>query len=452
MQINGPPSPPPSPSRSGGVEADTSPATRQWQAGDKLLATVLRLVSQGAILAVGRTQILARSLAPLQVGQNLKLEVLQPRSDPPVLRILNASRTPNPAEQALRTLLPRQTSLAPLLANLGQLARAGATATPAASTTAGTAAAPNSALPRPVTEQLQQLLRLLPDVAQASRPDGLKQALQDSGLFLEARLARLLTANTGASPAALQRQAAHLFGGDLRAGLLRLATALQASQPQTPPGSAQAGARTGTATPAPVRGMPPQPQAQASANLAGLSPAAAGRELLQQVEGALARIQLHQLQSLSQSQSPSQSPSPTQSAPLQAPLQLASGNEANRAVWALELPLRNGQEQDLFGLHIQRDGGKGTAGTHPEVWSVTLAFDLAGLGPVRTQISLYEGQISAQFWAEQAETRARFQTHLDQLQARLSAVGLHVGRLGCQCGIPPDATPPPPSGRVNEKA
>lgn len=458
MQINGPPS---SPSSAASATESSATAARPWQVGDKLLATVLRLVDQGAVLAVGRQQLLARTNAPLQAGQNLKLEVVQPRSEPPQLRILNEGGTQNHVEQTLRVLLPRQSSLTPLLANLALLGRAIPTAnTTTGNSTAspGTGAPSGSAqgstlnpgtgnaagsLPRPVTEQLQQWLRLLPDVAQASRPEGLKQALQDSGVFLEARLARLLSA---AAPGTTPSQAtAQLLGQDLRAGLLRLAAALQQLRPAPPPSGAPPGAPVQTASagtaggqtpavqpapapPPPLRGVPPLPQANAPASLAGLPPAEAGRELLQQVEGALARIQLHQLQSLPSS-------------------------EAGRAVWAMELPLRHGQDIDLFGLRIERDAEHNPAApTQRDTWSVSLAFDLGELGPVRARISLYDGQISAQFWTEQSATRQRFEDHLATLHARLRDAGLQVGRLGCHSGMPPDASPPPPSGLVNEKA
>ncbi len=442
MQINGPPLPPPAPSQNPGAEALN---TRPWQAGDKLLATVLRLVDQGAVLAVGRQHVLARTQAPLQVGQHLRLEVVQPRSDPPILRILTATDRKNPAEQALRILLPRQSSLAPLLANLRLLAdsAAGTRSGPAQTATTGL----TTALSRPVIEQLQQWLRLLPDSAQASHPDGLKQALQDSGVFLEGRLARLLSATPGTQPDGLQRQAAQLLGGDLRAGLLRLAATLQASRaqpPATPPQSAAlpgAQAKSASAppavTPAPLRGTSPHPQPQAAPTLATLPPSAAGHELLQQIEGALARIQLHQIQSQPQSQSQSSQ----------------SSAEATRAIWAMELPLRNGPQIDLFELHIQRDAGeRKVTSTCSAVWSVILAFNLSELGAVRVHVSLYDGQVSAQFWVERPMTRQRFDAELATLRTHLGTAGLQVGRLGCQDGIPSDIPPPPPSGLVNEKA
>lgn len=446
MQINGPPLPPPAPSQNPGAEALN---TRRWQAGDKLLATVLRLVDQGAVLTVGRQHVLARTLAPLQLGQRLRLEVVQPRSDPPVLRILNAIDRQNPAEQALRTLLPRQTSLAPLLANLRLLADSAADTRSGPAQTA--TSNPTAALSRPVIEHLQQWLRLLPDSAQASRPDGLKQALQDSGVFLEGRLARLLSTTAGLRPDSLSRQAAQLLSGDLRAGLLRLVATLQANRAQTPatpprstaPSSAQTQSTSAppTATPAPLRGVLPHPQPQAAATLATLPPAAAGQELLQQIEGALARIQLHQIQSQPHSQSQSQSQSSQ------------SGAEAARAVWAMELPLRNGPQIDVFGLHIQRDGGgQEVADTHPAVWSVILAFNLTELGAVRAHVSLYDGQVSVQFWVERPTTRQCFDAELTTLRTHLGTAGLQVGRLGCQDGIPSDIPPPPPSGLVNEKA
>src|SRR5690606_17676994 len=130
-------------------------------------------------------------------------------------------------------------------------------------------------------------------------------------------------------------------------------------------------------------------------------------------EGALARLQLTQLSSL-------------------------PADHEQRTVWMTELPVRNGADSDIFGLRIERDDGRAGKGRRGHTWTVSLAFDLPGLGPVRARIGLSGEQVvSAAFWAEQTETMQLFQEHLADLHRQLEAAGLEVGVLACHSGTPP---------------
>ena len=163
-----------------------------------------------------------------------------------------------------------------------------------------------------------------------------------------------------------------------------------------------------------VRSQTPQAQGQAAnASLTSLlTQEAAMEELLGQVESALSRINVQQLQTL-------------------------ATDQQQRPTWVIELPVRSEQGIDLFDLRIQRDGQNHDPNDPAAPWTVTLAFDLDRMGPVRVQITLYgEEKISAVIWAEQRATSILFNHYLDNLKSRLRQVGLDVGQLNCRCGKP----------------
>jgi len=273
--------------------------------------------------------------------------------------------------QALRAALPRQQPLAPLLADLAALvAQAGSK--------------PPQGVPGLIVELARGILAELPTAPQASTPEGLKQALRQSGTFLEAGLAR--------PPVASEQPPAP---ADLKAGLLRLAAELR--------------------TQTPVQG-PANPIVAASTSGA---PA-----LLEKTEGALARIQANQLNSL-------------------------VAETTDKPAWLVDLPVRQGDRVDVFRLRVEEDRAARRGEAESAPWSVWLDFDLTGLGCVRAQGE----SVSALFWTEQDGAATLFNRHMDVLHRELTAAGLSVGQLAAQAGAP-SAAPADPTvaGLVNEKA
>jgi len=113
--------------------------------------------------------------------------------------------------------------------------------------------------------------------------------------------------------------------------------------------------------PAPLRGTVPVPQSALQISLDLINRLGNFRtDLLQQTEAALARIQLHQL--------------------------AAVPREAERGLleWLFELPIRRGDDIDLWSMRLLRDSGQQQHETRKPAqrWTAQLAFDLPGLGPV----------------------------------------------------------------------
>ena len=170
-----------------------STASAPWRAGQLLHATVTEGGAGRVLLAIGHRQVSAETSLPLEKGQQLTLQV-QTTGQQPVLRILSPAADTT-LSTAVRFLLPRQGPMTPLLSSLNQLTTA-----------------PQAALPGLIQQLIRSLVRQMPTVESAATPRGLKQALQDSGVFLERHLLQL--------PAPGVNQAA--LGADLKANLLRL--------------------------------------------------------------------------------------------------------------------------------------------------------------------------------------------------------------------------------------
>ncbi|HFD80849.1 MAG TPA: flagellar hook-length control protein FliK [Gammaproteobacteria bacterium] len=447
-----------------------------WQAGQQLRATVIESGIGRVLLSVGNRQLSAETSLLLEKGQELTL-LVRSLGRQPVLSIVSRLQE-SPAAMALRLLLPRQQPAGTLLTSLLQLART-----------------PNAPLPPAAAETLRRLVGSLPSTGSVQTPAGLRKAIADSGLFMEQRLLQ--------APAALRN--------DLKAALLRLAGALrqQPADGRTPSASDGAGrpaARndpgTGTAAvrperPAPGHAPPPaRPTAtpaatptshqvrralQAAASLRTLAPASPGSEpaaraesttpspasaaaqpapapplrgtvpvplapakaalellarlgelragLLQQTESVLARIQLQQLAALPRE------------------------GERGLLEWLLELPLRRGDVIDLWSLRIVgEEAPRRRKQPGQRRWSVQLAFDLPGLGPVQAQVRLTGETVSARFWPEQPQTRALFDAHLQELRSALTGAGLEVAELECLQGPLPCAESPETPPVIDEQA
>ncbi len=278
-------------------------------------------------------------------------------------------------------------------------------------------------LPEGMRAAIDKLLGSLPDGAQLSDSKGLSQALEKSGMFLEAKL---LSGNTAGLPQ------------DMKANLLRLIAQIL---PALPSGAAinpnAIGANLGQALPVFLRNALGA-LGQTGAKQQGLTfplPSKLQQEmenegdlegLLKLAAAAVARLQTHQLSSLAQSQL------------------TPEGNLLT--TWQMEIPMRNGQDLAPLQLKMQREdaqeeekpGKGGKKGQQQEpVWRIELAFDIAPLGPLQVQAQLARGSLTSQLWAERASTAQLIDNELGNLRDRLTAAGLNVGELACQQGLPP---------------
>lgn len=412
------PESPLSASKSGAVpRTPITPLPPAWQSGQILQALVLKATPEQLLLNIQGVQasIVRPPTLSLRPGDQLQLEVLKNTPQPQLKLLEVAPTTASITNRALRASLPRQQALPPLLANIEYLSR-----NPAAT----------NQLDKAVRATAQQVYYQLPTAGNLRQPAALKQALELSGPFLEHNL-RVSQQTTGLN---IQQ--------DTRINLLRLATQLQhyiaretgqtqpGRQPQLPAAAdaarPQAESSSLSHRPAlpPISTTNPRAQPAVAASLTQASPLRAAEQLLQQTEGVLARLHIHQLHHL-------------------------KGEEVGRPGWSIELPVRSEHGINLFDIRIQRENhhstpwsdedGQANPQQADQRWSVRLAFALKGLGPVQAVIALQQEQITVHFHAEEGKTSALFNKYLDTLGSRLRHAGLEVASIDCRQGQPEPA-------------
>ncbi len=406
-----------------------SPALKAWQVGQVLQLTVLEVTAPGrAVLMMAGQRFEAQTEARLTPGQRLTVRVETPQA-PQVLRVLTATDESVQAAAALRqavaALLPGAGSVREALDVLSALARPPPTATPGASP-------PPPATP--ATAAARTLLSALPTPADVSTGPGLRAAVENSGTFLEARLAALSPgqppprADLKAQLLGLANLLPRATGRPEALGLPRPApatgTALDAhvAGPPQPAGrSAPSPTDPGAAVPAaPGAGRPEgrpvrEPQTPTAAPPANPLPheARAGAE----AEAAVARIELNQLRAVPR-------------------------GEGAPPGWLVEVPVRSGDHQDLLALRIDPDPRTDPDG-RPRGWSVFLSLDLPELGPIQARVGWRAGAVTATLWAEHPETLERLGRHSGELADALRAAGLEPAAIRCLPGPGPDPRPPP---------
>lgn len=349
--------------------ASAAALLQRLRPGDTLKAEVLAALGKGQWrLSVGNTKLLARASVLLQPGDRLTLRVERGLPEP-LLKILPGKQYLHATEALARHAMSRQQTPAEIQRQLRQLPTKGQT---------------NSG-------PVQQTFRLLQQggfPVQRLEPSMVRQALQESGLFLEPRLA------AGLPP----------LPGDRKLQLLRL---LQQLAPEN-------------RTPA-----PPTQNAIATENRHTIDNLL--NRLRQLVEASAARIQHHQATSLTH-------------------------EEPTRTLWQFDLPLQLGDRREDLPLRVLRERSPEEIPSAPATWKVDVHFDFADLGPVSARITLNGDQVSCAFRSENQNTALRFETALPRLADKLREMGLGVGAVTSLVGGLTEQDTRPPDGLVDEKA
>lgn len=339
----------------------------------RIVSAMVREGPDGALMArLAQLSLPLPRGADLAAGEMVHFRVTSSR-DGLVLNLL-AERPSNPTAQAaagqplqLRDL-PRQLSAAEALRGLPSLARA---------PTGEGSAATLPGLPAPAREALAGLLARLPTVTQATNPEGLRQALRDSGTLFEPLLLRLTPDQVGP-----------LVQRDLKALLTGAATRIRNAGPTAPTAA----------------GETPGQQAPSAQNPTPLLVQDPARAL----EGLVARINL-----------------------LQASSQAGEG----RVDLAFEIPLRQDEDVDALELRLKEDEGAADADESDSGWQVDLRLRFADDDAVEARVRLDAGERVTVTWRAQSEdTATRLRTALPELEQALERAGLTVAHLGLRGG------------------
>lgn len=328
---------------------------------------VQRLDDSRFLLQSGTHRWQAESRQTLTPGEQVLAQVLAKEPGQPAQLAILASRQQSLAA-AIREQLPRQQALTGLARLLSHL--------------------PALTLPAETRQRLTALLAALPDAASLQQPEGLRQQLARSGLFLESGL-------LGGHPPAPD---------DLKARLLQLAATL----PQ--PRHEQEGRRQQPA-PLPLGGL--QAQARLDDDSMPDDPASWLQGLADSVDGALSRLTGHQLQH-------------------------AQDQHAGQQQWLLELPVRDRDGIDVLQLHIRRDRpARPRREDHDEsLWQLTLSFDFSTTGPMMVRLTQQAETLNIRIHAESQHAWQWVDEQLPALRATLVERGLAGVQLEVCRGLP----------------
>ncbi len=271
--------------------------------------------------------------------------------------------------------------------------------------------------PMQVRGAAEKLLDQRLPVEFAAKPDQLAKAFAASGIFAERMLA------------SLPQQANAPPDVKLALFILRAALGSWSSERMDAP------VRAGTHPPPPMPGGAPSAQPPANTPPRALMQAMPPEEfvprVLHETDTALARINLHQIASL-----------PDERA--------AARGDLPDARWSCEIPVNVDGRTAMFGFAVERDGRHGAQERDKKKWRVRAAVDLGDTGAVEADVRLRGEAVSANLFAEQAETARLLEAALPLLRAGLTAAGFDVEALSVRVGKSV-AQPGPPGHFVDRR-
>jgi hypothetical protein len=324
------------------------------------------------------------------------------------------------------------------------------------------------AVPEPVRQAAERLLALPPTLDESMSADDVKQGLDRSGLFLEARLSAEVNGGSAVAGSAddlkaalvvlrnvveswlasdlaiapASAEAADESGGTTGQALAALAADGGAPSAQTGQ-SAQAaanGARAqnpASAPPPPYRGAPTTGQPASAASIsADTAPRDIGKVLLNETNAALARQTLLQAASL----------------PDQAGGSATARNDTSGPRWLFEVPFPTPQGPAVAQFEIARDGHNAPAAGSSVAWRARFSLDVEPIGPVHAQIALVGTRASVTLWAERPETSDKLRDNAPELANALRQAELDPGDVMVRAGSPPRPRDAMASGRFLDRA
>ena len=337
-----------------------------WRIGSVLSARPLGINEQGLmVLQIGALAVEAEAPGT-KLPPQFQVRVLSLGAQPQLEILGTGSQLDGNVNQALRERLPQQNGYAPMLSTLGALSQWSIV----------------RQLPPYLRSALALLEHSMSTPQEVSTGEGLRQAVNRSGIFLEAQLAQ--------APAS-DANTAH---DDMKGAMLRLIAILK--------GQPTLGESSDVEVDPPLlyRGVVPQGRLPLPSELANTSEATDFLpRLYTDVQAALARLEVAQLQ-------------------------------ATPGHWTVEIPIQDTEGADVLQLLLrqQQEGEQN--------WTLGFSLDLPSFGPIVGELQLRGLRLSIRLWAQQRQTVDRLEEQFDDLRARLDATGLFLDQLSCQFGLP----------------
>jgi len=390
-----------------------APAPLSWPIGELLSAKVIGAASANSTqLRVGGHIVTARTDVALQPGQEIKLRVA---ANTPMI-VLRLERAVQPAavavERGLARSLPRQGSAAETLQLLRTLA-----AQPPMPTTPSAAPWPSTALdPK---HAAAALLRAMPERAELLEPRNLRSAIERSAAPAEAVLQQSVKLHQTPVDALALPRGLHQLAGALNAATnLPSASRPGGTAALAPPYAPGVDTRQASLS---LPDAPPAVTDRPSAIAEYKEPAAELPRLRELVDGALARLQVHQLQNALQAAIPS--------TPLVA-----------------ELFVRDGDRIDLWRFEMLPERGCAKGGCAEDLGvSITVRMLIGESSSFDARLTARDGALHIQLGSHDPIMAATIGLHLHEFEQRMRSRGVALASLFV--GQVPDAATRPPLQR-----
>jgi hypothetical protein len=322
----------------------------KFQEGAILRGTVLRSIGDRSFLVrLGGLDLIGFSSQALKPGETITLRVDQLRPEFTVTLFRDNVGIDEKSASLLRLLLPAKQDLAGLLQRLISLFQR----------------MPEGDLSRNSEQALKTVLEYMAlKMFGKATPESIRSFLQNSGIFYESALARILSEGGGG------RELKHLLQSDVKAQLLRLEADLEAEITR--------------------------------AESAGRSVPDGVKALLKEIRGFVQNIELNQL--------------------------LNSLSKKEGGTFFFQIPFIEGQEVRSARIYIREEGsGKGKPkDAKSKSHSVTLMVELSSLGPVRADLTLSHRKVSGTVSFRSEEIRRLAEAELPSLVAALRDLGVEA--------------------------
>lgn len=388
--------------------------------GQQIELIVLKLTDYEAIMEIAgsKTQVRTSDKDLLQLGQHLKAEItsIKPMIQLKVLSTEGSqdNKIQSLINSALRQIAPSQQPIKNLLENIQLITKTN--------------------LPKnsPLLAIKENFIRSIPPSQAFETAEILPEILKRSGLFTEHVLQNLIH---------YSNKKDNFPNNDLKISLLRLATKLRNIKPEniTLPAKSNPTSTQELYSPSTIKQNQKEILGGVINNTAKIQNNAATikvpppvitqeqivEKLLNHTEGALAKLQVLQLQHLQPS-------------------------DSQKTMWSFELPVRTDNTLDNIMIYIEEDAEGEDSSQYTIPWKVILKFNIKELGAIQAHISLQGTKVSVNFWIENKSTTSLFSEHLSLLDSQLKKVGLESGNINCHCDTPPNQVNPHPNQFLNE--
>jgi hypothetical protein len=358
--------------------------------GQVVDAVILTNSTQGNVsLRIGGIVLNASTNVALQQNAHLSLKVVQ--IHPQLLLQLIPSSTETvaarPLQDATISLLPQQGGIAPVLAELIHKAMIS-----------------GKYLEQQSRHSLiKALFNSLPIRNTLLHAEGMRQAVLQSGLFLES----ILSKSRGNSRAGIAR--------DIKAALLRLQHSIGLELTQASPDDRilnlpVSSLQNPMLPPRRKRFPIAQPRVTFSNFADNTDIENDIRSLYSKIQSAIARLSLLQVNT-------------------------AENFFRGEYMWQLEIAVKHTEAIEIISLTIENEQ-KDPHHKDKNAWVVNLALDLPQLGPIQVRISLFKQGFSSCFWSESSNTLRLIEGKFEQLRTTLEQQGVKTLALCCQQGKP----------------